>query len=234
MGDALLLQPVASTRPVYYLCVESWFYQRPLVVEFTDRNSDKQHHGRSRMRRIFICPVWLLFLAVIVYGTASTIPGASAQKGSGPRARLQQRVDFKRQIEPIFARNCYQCHGAKKAMGRLRLDDKESALKGGLSGVAIIPGDSKQSLLMKRILGEGDVARMPMGGAPLKPAEIAMIRQWINEGAGWTVDDQSAIPESQSAIKQHWAYVKPVLPALPRVKNQSWGRNPIDAFILAR
>src|SRR5262245_27149847 len=186
------------------------------------------------MRRIFKCLVFIHLLAVIVYGMASTIPGSSAQRVSAARAGLQRRVDFKRQIEPIFARNCYQCHGAKKAMGQLRLDDKESAMKGGLSGAAIIPGDSKQSLLMKRILGEGDVARMPMGGAPLKPAEIALIRRWINEGAGWTEDDQSAIRNPQSAIKQHWACVKPDRPVLPRVKNQSWVRNPIDAFILAR
>jgi mono/diheme cytochrome c family protein len=186
------------------------------------------------MRRTFKCPICILFLAVIVYGTASMIPGASAQSGNAARAGLRRRVDFKRQIEPIFARSCYQCHGAKKAMGQLRLDGKESALKGGLSGAAIIPGDGKQSLLVKRILGEGIEARMPMGGPPLTPAQIALIRRWIDEGAGWTQDDQSAIPGSQSAIKPHWAYAKPVRPAAPRVKNQSWVRNPIDAFILAR
>src|SRR5262245_1789359 len=186
------------------------------------------------MRRIFKCPVCILFLAVIVYGMASTTPVAHAQRGSAARAGLQRRIDFKRQIEPIFARNCYQCHGAKKSMGRLRLDDKESGLKGGLSGAAIVPGDSKRSLLVKRILGEGDEARMPMGGAPLKPAEIALIRRWIDQGANWSVDDQSAIPESRSATKQHWAYSKPIRRALPRVKNRSWVRNPIDAFILAR
>jgi len=186
------------------------------------------------MRRIFKCPVCILFLAVIVYGMASTTPVAHAQRGSAARAGLQRRIDFKRQIEPIFARNCYQCHGAKKSMGRLRLDVKETGLKGGLSGAAIVPGDSKRSLLVKRILGEGDEARMPMGGAPLKPAEIALIRRWIDQGANWSVDDQSAIPESQSAIKRHWAYVKPLRPPLPLVKNRSWVRNPIDAFILAR
>src|SRR5437899_9732657 len=106
------------------------------------------------MRRSFKCPVCILFLAVIVYGMASMIPGASAQRRSAARASAQRRVDFKRQVEPIFARNCYQCHGAKKAMGQLRLDGKESALKGGISGAAIVPGDGKQSLLVKRILGE--------------------------------------------------------------------------------
>jgi hypothetical protein len=185
------------------------------------------------MRRTFKCPICILFLAVIVYGATSMIPGAAAQRGGAARAGLQRRVDFKRQIEPIFARSCYQCHNAKKAMGQLRLDGKESALKGGLSGAAIIPGDGKQSLLVKRILGEGAEARMPMGGAPLAPTQIALIRRWIDEGADWPENGQSAIPASQSAIK-HWAYVKPVRLALPRVKNQSWVRNPIDAFILAR
>ena len=93
-------------------------------------------------------------------------------------------------------------------MGQLRPDGKESALKGGLSGAAIIPGDGKQSLLVKRILGEGE-ARMPMGGASLTSAQIALIRRWIDEGADWPENEQSAIPESQSAIK-HWAYAKPV------------------------
>ena len=185
------------------------------------------------MRRTFKCPVCIFFLAVIVYGTTSMIPGAAAQRGGAARTGLQRRVDFKRQVEPIFARSCYQCHGAKKAMGQLRLDGKESALKGGLSGAAIIPGDGKQSLLVKRILGEGNEARMPMGGAPLTPTQIALIRRWIDEGADWRENEQSAIRNPQSAIK-HWAYVKPVRLALPRVKNQSWVRNPIDAFILAR
>jgi mono/diheme cytochrome c family protein len=185
------------------------------------------------MRRTFKCPVCILFLAVIVYGTTSMIPGAAAQSGNAARAGLRRRVDFKRQIEPIFARNCYQCHGAKKAMGQLRLDGKEAALKGGLSGAAIIPGDGKQSLLVKRILGEGNEARMPMGGAPLTSAQIALIRRWIDERADWPENEQSAIRNPQSAIK-HWAYAKPVRLAAPRVKNQSWVRNPIDAFILAR
>jgi hypothetical protein len=186
------------------------------------------------MRRIFKCPVCILFLAIIVYEMALMIPGASAQRGTAARAGLQRRIDFKRQIEPILARSCYQCHGAMKAMGQLRLDGKESILKGGISGPAIIPSDSQESLLVKRILGEGNEARMPMGGAPLTSMQIALIRRWIDQGANWSVDTQSAIRNPQSAVKQHWAYIKPIRPALPRVKNRSWVRTPVDAFILAR
>src|SRR5262245_12369744 len=189
------------------------------------------------MSRIFKCLICISFSAVIVYGMTSMIPGASAQNRGAAQAALRRRIDFKLQIEPIFGRSCYQCHGANKAMGQLRLDEQESAMKGGVSGAAIVPGDSKQSLLVKRILGEGNEARMPMAGAPLTPAQIALIRRWIDQGANWSGDGQSAITHKQapqSAIKRHWAYVKPVLPAAPRVKNQSWVRNPIDAFILAR
>jgi uncharacterized protein DUF1553/uncharacterized protein DUF1549/cytochrome c len=186
------------------------------------------------MCRSFKCLICISFSVVILYGMASMIPGASAQKRG-----TQRRIDFKRQIEPIFARSCYQCHNAQKAMGQLRLDSNESALKGGLSGAAIVPGDSKGSLLVKRILGEGAEPRMPMGGDPLTPTQITLIRRWIDQGANWAeaATGRQGDRATGREISKHWAYVKPVRPALPRVRNQSnqsWVRNPIDAFILAR
>ncbi|MGH9834632.1 MAG: DUF1549 domain-containing protein, partial [Blastocatellia bacterium] len=142
-------------------------------------------------------------------------------------------VDFRRDIEPILRANCYQCHGEKKASARLRLDNKQLAMKGGISGAAIIPGKSAQSLLMKRIHGGGDEARMPLGGHPLKPKQIELIRRWIDEGANWPENPQSAIRNPQSTIPQHWSFVKPVRPAAPSVRNKAWVRAPIDSFILA-
>jgi len=144
----------------------------------------------------------------------------------------QSQVDFKRDIEPIFAANCYQCYGAKKASSQLRLDVKAAAMKGGLSGAVIVPGNSKDSRLLHRIQGLNDEARMPIGGAPLKADQIALIKRWIEEGASWP-ENQSAIRNPQSAIQQHWAFVAPVRPALPAVKNAAWVRTPIDRFILA-
>jgi len=122
------------------------------------------------MRQTVKCLVCALFFAVIAGCAAFLLPASSAQ------TKTQRQIDFKRQIEPIFARSCYQCHGAKKAMGQLRLDERTLALKGGISGPSVVPGASRQSLLMKRILGEGKEARMPMGGDPLKPAAVALIR----------------------------------------------------------
>src|SRR5262245_11943154 len=64
-------------------------------------------------------------------------------------------VDFRRDIQPILEAACNRCHGAKRAAGQLRLDVKKLALKGGLSGAVIVPGDSRRSRLLQRLLGEG-------------------------------------------------------------------------------
>src|SRR5689334_18546571 len=74
--------------------------------------------------------------------------------------RQTPKIDFQRDIQPILAAACVQCHSAKKAAGQLRLDVKSAALKGGISGLAIVPGRSRQSRLLARILGEGGEQRM--------------------------------------------------------------------------
>jgi hypothetical protein len=144
-------------------------------------------------------------------------------------------IDFRRDIEPIFRANCYQCHSLKKASSQLRLDAKASAMKGGLSGPVIAPGKSKESRLIHRILGEGGEQRMPRGGEPLKPEQIALIRKWIDEGADWPNDDAATGRRAEGAngLPTHWAYFAPTQSPIPGVKNRAWARTPIDNFILA-
>jgi mono/diheme cytochrome c family protein len=141
----------------------------------------------------------------------------------------QRTVDFRRDIEPIFRENCYKCHGADKASGQLRLHLKSAGMKGGITGAVIVPGKSKESRLLHRILGEDGEARMPMGGEPLQPAQIQLISKWIDEGADWPDDGQG----EGKTLAKHWAFIKPVRPTEPAVKNKVWVRNPIDRFILA-
>jgi mono/diheme cytochrome c family protein len=130
----------------------------------------------------------------------------------------QTTVDFVRDIQPIFQANCVQCHGATKASGFLRLDAKQIALK------VITPGNARESRLLQRILGEGGQPRMPMGGEPLPAAQIELLRKWIDEGAQW--------PDAASVkIDQHWAFVKPERPAVPKTKFKT--ANPIDNFVFA-
>ncbi|MFN9461240.1 MAG: DUF1549 domain-containing protein, partial [Acidobacteriota bacterium] len=144
-----------------------------------------------------------------------------AQTAEPPR----QKVDFERDVRPIFEKSCASCHGPQVQLGALRLDSKSLAFAGGQSRQAgIVPGKPEQSTLFQRIAGLTDQARMPMGGKPLDPAAIATIKNWIAQGAEW--------PEAASAktaeIKKHWAYVPPVRPQIPA------GQNPIDYLVRAK
>lgn len=166
---------------------------------------------------------WLLLIICGLMASLWTRPAASLP--------LSAPIDFAKDIQPIFEQTCYPCHGPDQVMGQLRLDERRLAMKGGISGPVIVPGNSKESRLLHRILGEGGEARMPFGGKVLTPEQTATIRAWIDQGAVWP---SRAGEDKAPQIKTHWAYVKPERPALPTVKNTGWVRNPIDQFILAR
>jgi mono/diheme cytochrome c family protein len=149
---------------------------------------------------------------------------------AGTAASAAERIDFARQLAPVLKQACQNCHGEKAQLGGLRLDAKQAAFRGGNSGPAIVPGKAEASPLYQRVAGLGDQARMPMGAKPLPVEQIALIREWINQGAEW--------PETEGArnveIKKHWAFIPPRRPALPEVSRLPWVRTPVDRFILAR
>ncbi len=131
-------------------------------------------------------------------------------------------VDFTRDIQPIFAKRCVACHGAAQQMKDLRLDGRDSALK------VIVPGNSTGSKLIARVSSDKKGFSMPPVGAPLTPAEIAVLRTWIDEGAKWPA---AAKPTVAATL---WS-LKPVQrPQVPGVRQRTWARNPIDNFVLAR
>ncbi len=137
---------------------------------------------------------------------------------------LGAAVDFNRDIRPILSDKCYVCHGpdAKSKNVPFRLDS-EAAAKADLGGGrrAIVEGDPTRSELIRRVTADAPARRMPpvSSGLKLTAGEIATLKQWIAEGARW---------------QKHWAFLPPVPPAIPPVKNTSWPRNPIDAFVLSR
>ena len=138
--------------------------------------------------------------------------------------------DFVQDVQPIFNAKCVSCHGAKLQQGGLRLDAKSAAFEGGVSGTPFQPGKVETSLLVQRIEGARELPRMPMGGKPLSPAELTAISSWIERGAVW--------PDGVGTVvvpkKKHWAFVAPVIPSLPNVRNSAWVKTPVDAFLLAR
>lgn len=97
------------------------------------------------------------------------------------------KPDFAKDIGPVLAKSCLECHGAEKQKGKLRLDSKEAAFKGGDSGLAgIVPGKSADSRIYKVItLPKGHDDIMPPKGEPLSKATTDLIKAWIDAGAEW-------------------------------------------------
>lgn len=141
-------------------------------------------------------------------------------------------VDFTKDIQPIFSARCYDCHGAAKQESALRLDNRESAYKGGYHGAAVVPGDSAKSVMYQVITGtHKELDPMPKKGERLSAEQVTLIKTWIDEGAVWP---ETAAVKSTEAAKNHWAFKTPVMPELPKVKNSRWVVNPIDRFVLAK
>ena len=139
---------------------------------------------------------------------------------------LAAAVDFSKQVLPVLQRACFECHGPEVQKADLRLDSKALAFTTGEHAPVITPGKPDTSELLRRIsLPRSDKQAMPRRGAPLSAAEIDSLRTWIAEGAVWPDEVTTAT---------HWAYVKPVKPSLPVVKNTAWPRNDLDRFVLAR
>lgn len=141
---------------------------------------------------------------------------------STTEAVAAERVSFNRDVRPILSNNCFQCHGPDAATREadLRFDTREG-LFADLDGVPLIdPGDPENSELFYRITAEHGSDKMPPqdSGLALTTAQIETVAQWIREGAEW---------------EGHWAYQPVVRPRQPQVQDTSWGRNPIDAFVLA-
>jgi len=144
---------------------------------------------------------------------------------------------FEKEVRPLLATRCQQCHGESKQKGELRLDSRESILAGGATGPAIVPGKPKESLLVEAI-NYGDVYQMPpKSKLPVK--EIATLTRWVEIGAPWPQHGSTSSSSGKvqsfdlKARAQHWSF-QPVRPSHPPVvRERNWPRSPIDAYLLA-
>jgi mono/diheme cytochrome c family protein len=158
---------------------------------------------------------------------------------AGRSATAAERVDYLRQVKPLLSARCYACHGALQTKGGLRADTAKSLAQGGDSGPAVVPGESGESLILERISGGGG-GRMPppSEGEGLGAKEIALLAEWINQGAVAPPDEK---PEADP--REHWAFRAPDRAPVPLSRNFSAGGrgtlqerpplNPIDAFLAA-
>ncbi len=186
-------------------------------------------------------------VATVVIGTALVLsvpatPGRARVLAAEPEpAGLEF---FESRVRPVLVEHCYGCHSAqvRKPKGGLLLDSAEGLRKGGSSGAVLVPGKPDDSLLVQAIRYDDETTRMPPR-AKLPAAAIADLEQWVKNGAAAPPDRANAARQSVVAKKRgidfavgrkHWAYQPIRRQAAPPVKDRSWPRTPIDAFVLAR
>jgi len=172
-----------------------------------------------RYRRIIVC-FWLSAGLSAFAWPADELPAPAAHQ-----------VDFAKELQPLFAERCYDCHGEKKQESAFRADSRADILKGGDHGPAIVPGKSAESILVQVLADvHEDLAAMPKKREKFTAEQIGLVRAWIDQGAVW----EGGAAKAYTYNTNHWAFKAPVSPALPAVSDKSWTRTPIDSFVLAK
>ncbi|MBX2890105.1 MAG: DUF1553 domain-containing protein [Saprospiraceae bacterium] len=147
-----------------------------------------------------------------------------------PSLLKSYRIDYNTQVKPILNKKCISCHGGVKQKAGFSLMTRADALAPTESGKpAIVPGKPSQSELIRRIMSHDPEERMPYREEPLLDEEIAILKQWIKEGAEWGT---------------HWAYKPVERPEIPKPSRRffgllapeknDWAISDLDWFILAR
>ncbi len=176
-------------------------------------------------------------LLVLVFAPVAYAPGS-------PNAQPKDRVDpdhvvkiakgtelFKTSVRGVLQGKCVKCHSGERLEGSLDMNTRETLLKGGERGAAIVSGDHKKSLLYQLTAHQKE-PHMPYEKAKLPDADIAKIAEWIDLGAPY---DKPFIAIDETAwtkkvtlpdAKKHWAY-QPLALAKPPS-----GAHPVDAFLL--
>lgn len=147
---------------------------------------------------------------------------------------------FEKKIRPVLIAECVDCHNAEKQKGGLRLDHREAWMKGGDSGASILPGDTKNSLLLRSIRHEEEDLKMPSKAPKLDAAVIADFEAWVKMGAPDPRDEPSKTAQSEGnsgakweqllAMRRTWWSLQPVRSVeVPNVAGDPV--HPVDRFL---
>jgi mono/diheme cytochrome c family protein len=184
--------------------------------------------GPAMRQKIYLQHSGLALFAAVGFVSCGVAGFSWGQTPPRPEPTPEQATFFETKIRPVLAKNCYGCHGPTTQIAGLRLDTADALTKGGDKGPTLVGSDPEKSLLVHVVRYTGPVNMPPAGR--LKPNEIADLEAWVKMGAPW--------PKSPTVKRRQdeflWSLQPVKKPAVPKVKNVAWAKNPIDAFILAR
>jgi mono/diheme cytochrome c family protein len=157
----------------------------------------------------------------------SLLPAGTGQPAA-PMLKVEaatgkETVSFAKDVAPIFVANCTGCHGTNQPRNNFSLNTIETLLRGGDRGEPILPGKPADSLLIKKLKGTADGARMPMNRTPLEEAVVAKIEKWIEEGAKFDGPDPKQPIAEVAAIAKAMSQTHEELTAdRAKLAEQNW------------
>ena len=181
----------------------------------------------------------LLSLVMLCFWAGLAAPAHAAATPPDKPISAKDLEFFEKNIRPLLARSCYECHSLQsaKVKGGLILDSREGLLKGGDNGPAVVPGDPVKSLLIKAVkYGDEDLQMPPKH--ELATSQIRLLEQWVVMGAP---DPRNGIapvtntgPFNLQAARKFWSFqpVKDYVP--PVIADAAWMSNPVDPFVRAQ
>jgi cytochrome c553 len=173
---------------------------------------------------------WLLPRCVVGW-SCIWLWGVSVVLAAEPAISPADAEQFEKEIRPLLITHCTECHGSKKQEFGLRLDRRESFLKGSDNGPITKTPDATQGTMWKAIHRTGDSPMPPEKKLP--DSDLNKLADWLKRGAPWPVE--ATVPSGPSIAElasKHWAFQAIVAPAVPDVPAfKDWIKQPLDAFI---
>jgi mono/diheme cytochrome c family protein len=169
-----------------------------------------------------VSPFSLVFASALSwFSEGATFAKITPEQAKTLPPPANHKIDFAREIKPILEASCIKCHGRGRTKGELSIESRDTLLKGGESGPAIVPGKSEESRVIELVAGLDPDSVMPQKGKRLTPDQIGLLRAWIDQGAAWDASISFAKPPPPNLFPR-----KPELPA-----SRTGVVNPIDRIL---
>ena len=173
--------------------------------------------------------LWLTLSVMLLVA----VPVGAAEPMPKLPAAATRTVDFATDVQPILQSACWKCHNGEKQRAGLRLDTRSGILDGGNTGPAVVIGQSAKSHLIAVVVGLDPEMKMPPEGPALTPAQIGILRAWIDQGL--KMPDLAKETGTVPRKSDHWAFQPIRRPPVPMLAGGSAKPvHPIDAFIRTR
>ena len=186
------------------------------------------HHISKCLTRSLsgLCSLLVFIPVLVVYGCNTGVQTSETTANNDINGRIPDKIDFTFHVKPILSDRCFKCHGPDKNAieGGLSLNTAEDAymaLGKNKDHYAIVPGDVEKSELVNRLYTTDESLMMPPPESNLTVTkyEKEILKKWIEQGAEY---------------KEHWAFIAPEKPIVPKTSNTTWAQNEIDQFVLSQ